>query len=72
MLIIMSLIIVTIGVTIGTIIGTIIEMIVDDHFDNSFKIEKTTAKTFIRERHNMNVIVAEKSVFAMQIQRHKY
>ena len=63
MLIIMSLII--IGITIG--------MIVNDHLsDNSFKTERTTAKTFTRERHNMNVIVAEKPMFVMSIQRHKY
>ena len=63
MLIIMSLI----------IIGITIEMIVNDHLsDNSFKIEKTTAKTFTRERHNMNIIVAEKPMFVMSIQRHKY
>lgn len=62
MLIIMSLII--IGITIG--------MIVNDHLsDNSFKTERTTTTMFTRERHNMNVIVAEKPVFAMQIQRHK-
>ena len=68
MLITMSLIIVTIGAA----IGAAIEMIVNDHFDNSFKIEKTTAKTFTRERHNMNVIIAEKPMFVMSIQRHKY
>lgn len=63
MLIIMSLII--IGITIG--------MIVNDHLsDNSFKVEKVSSKTFIRERHNINIVVAEKPVFAMQIQRHKY
>ena len=64
MLIIMSLII--IGITVFSIIN--------DQFysDNSFKIEKTTAKTFTRERHNMNVIVAEKPMFVMSIQRHKY
>ena len=64
MLIIMSLII--IGITVFSIIN--------DQFysDNSFKIEKTTAKTFTRERHNMNIIVAEKPMFVMSIQRHKY
>ena len=69
-MLIMSLIIVTIGTIIGTIIGITIEMIAND--DNTFKVEKTTAKTFTRERHNMNVIVAEKPMFVMSIQRHKY
>lgn len=72
MMLIMSLIIVTIGTAIGITIGITIEMIADDHFDNSFKTERTTTTMFTRERHNVNVIVAEKPVFAMQIQRHKY